>query len=171
MSAQQQVQNAAAHVAARRGNVPHLRMLLGALLVIFFLLALMLQVQTSEAFILVGKSVGFSPDWSILVQPYLLATSKLKPDIAKAVMWGWGIELVYLVCVIGEVAVHGRLQGWFKTGALVLVGFDFWTDFNYGSLASGLFGQFAFAAITSFIVAFFGMVGLNLIFDALAELL
>lgn len=161
--------NAASYVAANRGNIPILKLLLGVVIVGFFLLALMLQVQTSEAFILNGSPVALAANWGVLSQPVQLMQGKLPMDLAKAVMWGWGIELVYLVCVIGEVTVHGRLNGWFKTGAFILVTFDFWTDFQYGSLASGVWGQVAFAGITSFIVAFFGIVGLNLVWSAIAE--
>lgn len=160
---------AVSYVAAHRGNVPALRLVLGVILVGFFLLALLLQIQTSEAFILNGSQVSLAPNWGILSQPYDLARGTLPISVAMAAMWGWGIELVYLVCVVGEVAMHGRLRGWFKTGAIVLVGFNIWTDFNYGSLPSGLGGQIAFAGITSFIVAFFGVVGLNLIWDAIGD--
>ncbi len=156
-------------LAANRGNVPILRLALGVLLIGFFLLALMLQVQTSEAFILNGSPVTLAANWGVLQQPVALIQGQLPIDMAKAVMWGWGIELVYLVCVIGEVSVQGRLNGWFKTGAFILVGFNFWTDLNYGSLGSGLGGQFAFAAVTSFMVAFFGVLGLNLIWGSITE--
>jgi hypothetical protein len=161
--------NAVSYVAANRGNVPILKLVLGVVLVLFFLLALMLQVQTSEAFLLNGAPVQLAANWGVLRQPVELMQGKLSIEMAKAVMWGWGIELVYLVCVIGEVAVHGRLHGWFKTGAIALVAFDFWTDFQYGSLASGVGGQIAFAGITSFIVAFFGIVGLDLIWGSITE--
>jgi hypothetical protein len=158
------------NVAANRGNVPILRLVLGVILVIFFLLALMLQIQTSEAFILNGPTVTLAANWGVLRQPWDLFHGMLSLDMAKAVMWGWGIELVYLVCVVGETSVGGRASKFFKTGAILLVGFDFWTDLNYGSMASGLGGQIAFAGITSFIVAFFGVIGLNMIFSAIMEM-
>ena len=154
---------------ARRSNIPILKLALGVVLVLFFLLALMLQIQTSEAFILNGQAVGLSANWAVLKQPFELAQGSLSLDMAKAVMWGWGIELIYLVCVVGEVAIHGRLSGLFKTGAVILVLFDFWTDMQYGTMASGIGGQIAFAAVTSFIVAFFGYVGLELIFHSVSE--
>ncbi len=157
------------YVARHRGNVPVLKLILGLVLVAFFLLALLLQIQTSEAFILNSSSVSLSPNWGVLSQPFALVQGQLPVTLAKAVMWGWGIELVYLVCVIGEVAVHGRLQNWFRTGAIALVAFNFWSDFNYGALPSGLGGQFAFAGITSFMVAFFGIVGLNMIWSSIME--
>src|ERR1700730_138601 len=170
MSRRAQIQQAATAVAAKRGNVPVLRLILGVILVTFFLLALLLQVQTSEAFLLRGSPVTLAANWGVLSHPVLLAQGLLPLDLAKAVMWGWGIELVYLVCVIGEVAIHGRLRGYFQTGAIVLVAFNFWTDLNYGSLASGFWGQVAFAAITSFIVAFSGIIGLDLIWSAITDM-
>jgi hypothetical protein len=161
---------ALSNVATHRGNVPILKLLLGVLLVVFFLLALLLEIQTSEAFLLHGPAVTLAPNWGILQQPLELVQGGLPADMAKAVMWGWGIELTYLVCVVGEVSTHaGRLHGWFQTGALVLVAFNAWTNINYGTLASGVGGQLAFAGVTSFIVAFFGVIGINLIWNAILE--
>ena len=143
--------------AAKRGNVPALKIGVGVILLLFFLLALMLQIQTSEAFILNSTAVGLS------------AQGTLSLNMAKAVMWGWGIESIYLVCVLGEVAIP-RWRGLFITGAFALVAFDFWTDFNYGSLPSGMGGQIAFALVTSFIVAFFGAIGLEMVFKGISEI-
>lgn len=171
MASSQRFSNMANHVASNRGNVPILRLALGLLLVGFFLLALMMDVQTSEAFILNGGKVAVqSLNWSILRQPLDLAQGNLDIDVAKAAMWGWGCMLVYLVCVIGETTVGGRLGGIFKTGAFIIVAFDFWTNLNYGTLPSGFGGQLGFAVITSFIVAFFGVLGLNLIFGAIVDM-
>jgi hypothetical protein len=71
--------------------------------------------------------------------------------------------------VVGEVALSGRWHGWFKTGAILLVAFDFYTDMQYGNMASGIGGQLAFAAVTSFIVAFFGYLGIELIFKSIRD--
>src|SRR5260370_11647102 len=113
MTRRAQIQRAASTGGAKRGNVPVLGAILGIVLVAFFLLALLLQVQTSEAFLLGGSPVTLAANWGVLSQPVELAQGHLPLDLAKAVMWGWGIELVYLVCVIGEVGVHGRLRGYF----------------------------------------------------------
>lgn len=161
--------NAVGTIAARRGNVPALKIVVGVALLLLFLLALMLQIQTSEAFILNGQAVGLSANWAILQQPFQLAQGSLSLNMAKAVMWGWGIECIYLVCVLGEVTVP-RWRGLFVTGAFGLVVFDFWTDYNYGSLPSGAGGQIAFALVTSFIVAFFGAIGLEMIFKGVEEI-
>ena len=163
-------QNAqAATPAYTQSGAPILKLILGVILILMFLLATMLQIQTSEAFILNGQAVGLSANWAILKQPFQLAQGTLSLDMAKAVMWGWGIECIYLVCVVGEVALSGRWHGWFKTGAILLVAFDFYTDMQYGNMASGIGGQLAFAAVTSFIVAFFGYLGIELIFKSIRD--
>jgi hypothetical protein len=159
----------AATPASTQSGAPILKLILGVILILMFLLATMLQIQTSEAFILNGQAVGLSANWAILKQPFQLAQGTLSLDMAKAVMWGWGIECIYLVCVVGEVALSGRWHGWFKTGAILLVAFDFYTDMQYGNMASGIGGQLAFAAVTSFIVAFFGYLGIELIFKSIRD--
>src|SRR5260370_28547593 len=103
---------------ASRGNVPVLKLLLGGSLIVFFLLAPLRQIQTSEAFILNGSAVSvLAPNWGILKQPVALAQGPLTTDLAKSVMRGWGIELIYLVCVVVKVTVHGRLHSPLKTPA------------------------------------------------------
>jgi hypothetical protein len=161
---------------SRRANSPIPVLLLGAALIVFWLLASLLQIQTSEAFILNGPVVTFAPNWNVLRQPWDLIQGHLSADMAKATMWGWGIELIYLVCIIGyEVAHEGvramnrHLAGVFVTGAVGLVVFDFYTDFQYGQLASGFGGQVAFAGVTAFMVAFFGVVGWRLIEHGFGE--
>jgi hypothetical protein len=148
-------------------NIPILKFLLGVVLVGFFLLAVILQIQTSEVFLLNGNPVQLAANWAILMQPVQLAQGQLPLDVAKAVMWGWGIEIVYLICVAGE--VFTKYSNVFKTGAVILVAFNFWTDFNFGTMASGFWGQVAFAGITSFVVAFFGVIGLELIINSIRE--
>jgi hypothetical protein len=149
---------------------------LGIALIAFWVLATMLQIQTSEAFILNGPAVTFNPDWGVLMQPLDLMQGHLSPDMAIAVMWGWGIELMFLILIVGYEIAHDsvrassqQLAGWFRTGCIVLVAFDGWTDFQYGQLASGFWGQLAFALVTAFIVMFFGIVGLRLIEAGLTE--
>lgn len=161
---------------ARSANSPLPILLVGVALLAFWILASVLQIQTSEAFILNGPTVSFAPNWQILRQPFDLMGGHLTADAAKAVMWGWGIELIYLVCIVGYEIAHEsvkdsnrHLASWFRTGVVALIAFDCYTDFRYGNLASGPGGQIAFAAVTSFIVAFFGIVGVRLIEYGLTE--
>src|SRR5260370_33278101 len=131
------MRNALSNVAAnaRRSNSPIPLLLIGLACVIFWLLASMLQIQTSEAFILNGAVVTFNPNWSILKQPIDLVQGRLSADMAKAAMWGWGIELIYLVCIVGEEVAHEGVKatnhhraGWFSTGAEAPIALEAWSD-------------------------------------------
>jgi multisubunit Na+/H+ antiporter MnhB subunit len=150
--------------------------LIGVANLLFWVIGSLLQIQTSEAFLLKARAVSFMPNWAIVQQPYLLVIGHLTPDLAKATMWGWGIELIYLVFIVGyEIAHEGirtsnqRLAGWFRTGTIAIIAFDAYTDFQYGNLASGFWGQVAFAAITAFSVMFCGLIGFHLMKHAITE--
>lgn len=156
------------------------KMLVGLLLLLFFVIGSILHIMTSEAFFLGGEAVGLlSANWQILLQPYQLATGTLVGgmDMQKAVIWGWGIELVFLICIVGHERLHKNVKRSskamakiFRVGTVLLVFFDGWTDFNYGNVASGFFGQLAFALITAFVVFYFGTGGWHLISEGLDEL-
>ncbi|GHO91535.1 hypothetical protein KSF_015830 [Reticulibacter mediterranei] len=138
---------------------------------ILWVVALMTQIQTNEAFITnAGQINVYHPNWAILWQPIALIAGQQSPQEAIATIFGWGIELVYLGFVVGyelmqhSVARSGALMGRiFKTGSWIIVGFNFWTDYNYGTLSTAAWGHIAFAFITGFIVGFFGTIGLALI--------
>ena len=105
------MRHALSNVAAnsRRANSPLPLLIVGLALILFWVLASVLQIQTSEAFLLRGPAVTFVPNWGILKQPLDLVQGHLTTDMAKATMWGWGIELIYLVCIVGyEVAPRKR---------------------------------------------------------------
>src|SRR5260370_33368501 len=106
------MRNALSNVAAnsRRANSPIPLLLIGLACVIFWLLASLLQIQTSEAFILNGAVVTFNPNWSILKQPVDLVQGHLSADTAKAAMWRGGIELIYLACIVGYEGAHEAVQ-------------------------------------------------------------
>ncbi len=161
---------------SRRANSPIPVLLVGCALLLFWMLASTLQIQTSEAFILRGPAVTLAPNWGILRQPLDLLQGRLSTDMAKASMWGWGIELIYLVCIVGYEVAHEsvratnrHLASWLRTGVVALIAFDAYTDVQYGQLASGFWGQVAFALVTAFIVAFFGIIGVRLIEYGLTE--
>ncbi len=162
---------APAHVhSSGHGVSPILVILVGAACFVFWVLASLLQIQTSEAYMLHGAVVMITPNWAILNQPFDFFTGHLPQDVAKAVLWGWGVELIYLVCIVGYEIAHESVRAankgfakLFGTGMLVLIVIDAVTDFSYGTLGSGFWGQVAFAGITSFIVMFFGIIGIRLI--------
>ena len=158
------------HAASRHGASPLLLIPVGVMCLAFWVIASLLQIQTSEAFILHGPAVTIVPDWAILRQPIDFFSGHLDSNITKAMIWGWGIELIYLVCIVGYEAAHESVKATnrhfakvFGTCIIVLVGLDALADFQYGTLGSGFWGQFAFAGITAFVVMCFGIVGLRLI--------
>ncbi len=166
---------AQAHTA-RHGTSPLLVILVGLACLIFWVLASLLQIQTSEAFILNGSIVSLAPNWAILNQPVDFFQGHLDQSTAKAVLWGWGIELIYLVCIVGYEIAHESIKStnkrfapWFQTGMFALIILDGYTDFQYGTLGSGFWGQMAFAGITSFIVMFFAIIGIRLIEHGFGE--
>src|SRR5579885_213590 len=141
----------------------------GIALLLFFLVVLLTQVQTNEAFIThVGSVKLFQPDWGILLQiPDLIFGNPSSSD-AMATVFGWGIEFLYLAFIAGyEHALHaahrpGKMMGSiFRTLSWGVVGFNMWTDFNYGAIGSGFWGHLGFAVMCSFIVGFFGTVGIH----------
>jgi hypothetical protein len=163
-------------VPKRQGGIPLPPLIIGLALLALWLVATLLQIQTSEAFLLNGPVVSLVPNWGILMQIPDLVQGKLTPDLAKATLWGWGIELVYLMAMVGyELAHEGvsranhQLASVFQTLSIGIVAFDAYMDFRYGSLASGFWGQVGFAAMTSFIVLFFGLVGLRFIEHAFQQ--
>ncbi len=162
----------AATSAARSSGHPALFIIIvGVGFLILFIVGLMTQVQTNEAFITHAGDVNvYKPDWSILVQIPNLVLGKLNPDDAAAAIFGWGIELIYLGFIIGYELLQDSVQrsgqfmaGLFRTLSWVVVFFNGWTDYNYGSLGGGFWGHVGFALVTSFIVGFFGTIGMYLI--------
>src|SRR5260370_41788669 len=88
------MRHALSNVAAnsRRANSPLPLLIVGLALILFWALASVLQIQTSEAFLLRGPAVTFVPNWGVLKQPLDLVQGHLTTDMAKATMWGWGGE-------------------------------------------------------------------------------
>lgn len=155
---------------ARKGHSPLLLILLGFVCLFFWILATMFEIQTSEAFILGLPVSSFSPAWGIFMQPIDYINGGLSPIMAKAMMWGWGVEIIYLVCVIAFTVIYevmGRSHSWvaraFGTGAIAIIILNAWSNFQYGTLPSGFWGQVGFALITAFVTAFFGIAGVRLI--------
>jgi hypothetical protein len=118
----------------RQGASPLPPLIIGLALLALWLVATLLQIQTSEAFLLDGPVVSFVPNWGILTQVPDLVQGKLTPDLAKATLWGWGIELVYLMAMVGyELAHEGvsranhKLAGVFQTVSIGIVAFDAYT--------------------------------------------
>lgn len=154
------------------------KMFVGVLLIFFFFGGSLLHIQTSEAFFIGQGSVSLAPNWGILSQPLQLfgIGDPLTPKAAGMVMWGWGVELVFLICIVGyeqaydAVAVSSRrFAGLFRTGAIALAFLNGYADFVYGNVAVGPWGQAGFTLINSIVVFFFGTIGWRFIESGLAD--
>ena len=151
--------------------------LVGCLAELFFIMASVLHIQTTEAFFLsIGNTVGLSPDWKILNQPYQLFTGQYAPVVAEAVMAGWIVETAFLILTVSYETLHRSLlatskrrAAWFRTAIYVLVALDGYSDFQYGNIATGFMGQFFFAALMAFAVLFLGTGGYHMIVEGLSE--
>lgn len=160
---------------ARKGAHPAaFLMIVGILFLFFWGIGIITQIQTNEAFIAHSGEVNvYRPNWSIIMQPLSLVGVGEAPNAndAVAIIFGFGIELIYLGFIIGYEVVHDTVQqssgklmaSLFRSGSWAIVAFNGYIDFNYGTLGSGFWGHFFFALMTSFIVGFFGTIGMHLI--------
>lgn len=161
----------AASAGRRSGHHPLVIVIVGIGFLVLFVIGFMTQIQTNEAFIQhAGNIEVYKPNWSILLQLYYLVQGQLSASDAAATIFGYGIELIYLGFIIGygmledAVSASGQVMARiFMSGAWGIVVFNLWTDYNYGSLGGGFWGHVGFAAATSFIVGFFGTIGIYLI--------
>lgn len=147
--------------------------IIGGIFLAFFALGLMTQVETNEAFIdHVANIDVFRPNWSVFIQLPGLFLGWYDPDMYRAVFFGWFIEIIYIgLTFVGIELVHqmahqaGLILGFlFEVIGFSAVCFNWYTDFNYGTLGSAdWWGHFWFACVTAITVGYFGRFGLYLI--------
>ncbi len=146
---------------------------IGLLFVVFFFIALITQLATNEAWNAGAASVDiYKPNIGIFWQIPMLILGQLSPDQVRPVMFSYTIELVFLAVTWGGFElIHrsahqsGRILGvFFEIVAFGCACFNWYTDDVYGTIAPGTeWGHHGFAFCNSFIVAYFGVIGLNLI--------
>jgi hypothetical protein len=161
-------------VAVRSNHHPWFILILGVAFLALWVIGIMTQVQTNEAFITASGQVNlYKPNWEIFMQIPNLVLGFSSAQEGSATLFGWGIELIYLGFVVGAELLHDAaarsgqtMAGIFKSLSYAIVVFNGWTDYNYGSFGSGIGGHLLFACIMSFIVGFFGTIGMYLIESA-----
>lgn len=150
---------------------------IGAAFLIFWLVCLMTQVTTNEAWINHVSSVNlYRPNWGVFLQIPLLILGQIPAQETNGVIFAWGIELIFLAITIAGIelihhSVHqsGRILGIiFEIIAFAATCFNWYTDYLYGSVgaqqvAGQDIGHTVFAFMTSIVVAYFGVIGWNLI--------
>lgn len=157
-----------APTSTHKGPSPLLLAGLGTLCLIFWVYVSLLQIQTSESFVLGGSTVGLTPNLNVLAQIPDFVQGHLDSTMVKAVIWGWGVEILFLIAVVGHEIAHGSVRSSnrtlgtvFATGIWLIIAYNAFSDFKYGQIGTGFWGQVGFAAMTSFVVAFFGIVGVK----------
>src|SRR5713226_1923937 len=123
--------SAAAPTTTHKGN-PVAYLIIGAIVLLFVAVATLLQIQTSEAFILHTPNAALVPNWNLINQVPNYLQGHLGASIGKAVFFAWGIELIYVICVVfHEVArsamkgTHPLLSKFFVAVPLGVLGFQF----------------------------------------------
>ena len=150
---------------------------IGVAFIIFWLVCLMTQVTTNEAWINHANSVNlYKPNWGVFLQVPMLIFGQIPADQVNGVIFSWGVELIFLAITIAGIelihhSVHqsGRILGIiFEIIAFGCTVFNWYTDFLYGSVGSQQIGgqdagHYVFAFMTSIVVAYFGVIGWNLV--------
>lgn len=139
-------------------------------LLVFWLLGVLAQIQTTEAFAEHGGAVSvFQPNWGILLQPLGLLFGRMSAADGTAAFAGWAVFFTFLTfMVVGVELLHhaatrsGRWIGkLFLLATLVIIGFDSWTDYQFGTMGpSGDAGHWIFAVMMFVVVGFFGTIGI-----------
>lgn len=149
---------------------PVLKIGLGFFVLLVWLVATLFQIETSEAFLLHQPITSFVAVLTILHQPVDIVQGNLTTSIAMAVLFGWGIEVIFAILAIGYEAAHDGvryanpgLARWFASGMVAIVLINAVMDFFYSGLPSGFLGQLGFSLILSFLVLFAGTAGVSLI--------
>jgi len=173
---------------------PVVLLALGIVVLFFWLWGNLTQIQTSEAWMLHlqsgSQTFSLLPNFSLFTQISAFFTGSLSGPALIADTWGWGIQIVLLVCSIGierpqlfitrkynktlpfseSVAKSARSRAAiFKFVAVAMIILNSVADFSY-SAADGLWGQLAFSAITLTMSFFFGLIAYHLIDAAISEM-
>ena len=161
----------------RKGQNPLVLGIAGVALLLLMVGLSLFQIQTTESWLLQSPPPNIAGvAWGVVYQLGQLVTGQLTGSVGKAVAVGWSVEIITLVFGVAlEVAAHGvrrsseLLASIFVLGGFGLLGFNGYTDFQYGSLPSGFCGQLFFAALMSFIVVFGLPAGIELLLRAKDE--
>lgn len=166
-----------APASSHKGASPIAFVAVGLLALIFWAYVSLLQIQTSEAFVLGGSTTGLVPNFNVLHQIPDFVQGHLDATMVKAVIWGWGVEILFLIAIVGYDHAHGSVKSnnqtlgtIFSTGIWLIILYNFVSDFKYGQIGTGFWGQFGFAMIATFVVAFLGVIGIRFLEVAVKDM-
>jgi hypothetical protein len=165
-------------------NHPIVYFIIGAIVLFFWAWANLMQIQTSEAWML-QQQVGLSltPHFELLGQLTAFWAGKLTPAQQIADSWGWGVQIFLLVCSIGierpQMFFHkkynanidisasvsrsaNRRASIFWALSIFLIVLNSIADFNYSGTV-GFWGQVGFCIVTLGMSFYFGLLGFQMI--------
>lgn len=160
----------------RLGASPLILWFLGALSLVLWAGASIVQIQTSEYLALQHSYRVATVEWGILAQPYLMIMGQAPIQYATAWLYAWVVELVTLVFSLAlSVAVakinvaNPHLGKWFVVFGLVLISLNGWADYS-SSPGNNVLVQFLIALAIGGIVVVGLPLGIGLIEHGFEEL-
>lgn len=158
------------------GSSPLMMFLLGALSLLLWLAATVVQIQTSEYLALGNATRVAAVAWSVLAQPYLLVTGQAPIAVATSWVYAWVVELVTLVfslalsvAVVKISSVNPFLGKWFMAVGAILILLNGWADYS-SSPGSNPLVQFLIALAIGGIVVVGLPLGVGLIEHGFEEM-
>jgi len=166
----------AEHVTHRRQQSPILLLAVGLFCAGMWIGIVLLQLQTSMALMLSGKEVTVqTANWGVFVLFWELVTGQLYGALLVAVTWAYMVELVTLIFAVAlkfamEAASqsHQKLPKWWVIASIVLLLYNAYSDFSYGTLYVGSWvGNLAFSLVCGMGVCFLLPIAFRLIEGAI----
>ena len=133
------------NVHHRLGSSPLINWLLGALVLVLWAAATIVQIQTSEYLAFGGAKQVTAVAWSVLVQPWLLITGQAPISVATGWLYGWIVESVTLVfamalsvAIVKISTVNPSLAKLFVLAGAILIILNSWADYSSSPGGNGL---------------------------------
>jgi len=121
----------------RLGSSPIILWFLGALTLLLWAAASVVQLQTSEYLALGDKNRVAGVAWAILLQPYYMVTGQAPIGLVTSWVYAWVVELVTLVFALAlSVAIakiasaNPHLAKWFVVFGAGLILLNGWADYS-----------------------------------------
>ncbi len=137
MSAVNEIREHAGRAHKKLNNSPAIMWFLGGLVLLLWLCATIVQIQTSEYLAMGANQVVKAVAWNVFAQPYLLITGQAPAQLQTAWMYGWIVEACTLIVGLALVAafikigsINRLLAQIFVGAAIILVVLNSWADFS-----------------------------------------
>lgn len=152
----------------------------GMVLLVGFVLGMMLQIQSTEAWMLGEKAAALTPDISVFAQFPDFFSRHLPPDVSTAFLVAWAVELTYITIKIGTARPQSHVLRRYGGGSMseavlksariragvwsvlswAILAFNAFTDWTYSTSLGG-WQQLAFIVIVGCTTFFFGTLGIQ----------